>query len=157
MINLFFEDEEIKEDDLYFMCYMIEKVARTLHVRNKEVVNAIGYDELVKQISLANVLHCENPLKVVNDWIEEFKLQKGDFNILDVDKELVTKPPTETQMGKVYKRLIIKTLEPNEDYIQGVVRVYNNEICNIIDNYNSSAYYEPTPTIVRSYYNSSFN
>lgn len=157
MINVFFEDEEIKEDDLYFMCYMIERVARTLHVRNKEVVNAIGYDELVRKISLASVLHCENPLKVVSDWIEEHNLKEGDFDILDVDKELVTKPPTETQMGKVYKRLILNTLESNEDYIQGMIRVYNNEICSIIDNYNSSAYYEPTPTIVRSYYNSSFN
>lgn len=157
MINIFFEDEEIKEDDLYFMCYMIEKAARTLHVRNKEVVNIIGYDELVKKISLASVLHCENPLKVVDDWIEEYDLQKGDFNILDVDKELVTNPPTERQMGKVYKRLILNTLESSEDYIQGLIRVYNNEICDIIDNYNCSAYYEPTPTIVRSYYNSSFN
>lgn len=157
MINIFFEDEEIKEDDLYFICYIIERIARTLHVRNKDVVNAIGYDELVRKISLANVLHSENPLKVVDDWIKEYNLKKGDFNILDVDKELVEKPPTERQMGKVYKRLIINTLEPNEDYIQGLIRVYNNEICNIIDDYNCSAYYESTPTLVRSYYNSSFN
>lgn len=157
MMNIFFEEEEIKEDDLYFICYIIERIARTLHVRNKDVVNAIGYDELVRQISLANVLHSENPLKVVDDWIKEYSLKEGCFNILDVDKELVIKPPTERQMGKVYKRLIINTLEPNEDYIQGLIRVYNNEICNIIDNYNCSAYYESTPTLVRSYYNSSFN
>lgn len=157
MINVFFEDEEIKEDDLYFMCYMIERVARTLHTRNRNVVNAIGYDELAKKISLASVLHCENPLKVVDDWIKEYDLKKGDFDILDVDKELVSKPPTELQMGKVYKRLIINTLEPNEDYIQGLIRVYNSEICDIIDDYNSSAYYEPLPIIVRAYYNSSFN
>ena len=157
MMNVFFKDEEIKEDDLYFMCYMIERVARTLHTRNRGVVNTIGYDELAKKISLASVLHCENPLKVVDDWITEYDLKKGDFNILDVDKELVEKPPTETQMGKVYKRLIVNTLEPNEDYIQGLIRVYNAEICDTIDNYNSSAYYEPLPTIVRAYNNSSFN
>ncbi|WP_195430237.1 hypothetical protein [Clostridium sp. D46t1_190503_E9] len=157
MINIFFEDEEIKEDDLYFMCYIIEKIARTLHVRNRDVINSIGYDELVKKISLASVLHCENPLKVVDDWINEYNLKKGDFDILDVDKDLVDKPPTEIQMGKVYKRLILNTLEPNEDYIQGLIRVYNNEICDIIDDYNCSAYYEPSPTLARAYYNSSFN
>lgn len=156
MINVFFEDEEITENDLYFMCYMIERVARTLHVRNKDVVNSIGYDELAKKISLASVLHCENPLKVVDDWIKEYNLKTGNFHILDVDKDLVTKPPTETQIGKVYKRLILNTLEPGEDYVQGIIRVYNSEICNTIDNYNSSAYYEPTPIIVRSYYSSSF-
>ena len=70
---------------------------------------------------------------------------------------MVTKVPTETQMGKVYKRLILNTLESNEDYIYGLIRVYNHEIWDIIDNDNSSAYYEPLPTIVRAYYNSYFN
>lgn len=120
-------------------------------------INAIGYDELAKKISLASVLHCENPLKVVDDWIKEYDLKKGDFDILNVDKELVEKPSSETQMGKVYKRLILNTLETNEDYIHGLIRVYNAEICDIIDDYNSSAYYEPLTTIIRSYYNSSFN
>ena len=156
MINVFFPDEEVKEDDLYFMCYMIERVARTLHVRNKDVVNAIGYDELARNISLASVLHSENPLKVVEDCINEYNLKKGNFDILDVDRELVDKPPTETQIGKVYKRLILNTLESNEDYIQGLIRVYNSPICETIDNYNCSAYYEPTPIIVRSYYSGGF-
>jgi hypothetical protein len=57
MVNIFFEDEEITENDLYFICYMIERIARTLHIRNRDVVNVIGYDELVKKISLASVLH----------------------------------------------------------------------------------------------------
>lgn len=157
MMNVFFPDEEITEDDLYFMCYMIEKTARTLHVRNREVVNSIGYDELVKKISLASVLHSENPLQVVDDWIKEYNLKNGDFDILDVDKELFENPPTATQMGKVYKRLILNTLEPNEDYIHALIRVYNSKICDIIDDYNSSAYYEPMPTIIRGYYNSTFN
>ena len=47
---------------------------------------------------------------------------------------MVTKVPTETQMGKVYKRLILNTLESNEDYIYGLIRVYNHEIWDIIDN-----------------------
>lgn len=34
MINKYFEDEEIVKDDLFFMCYMIERVARKLHQRN---------------------------------------------------------------------------------------------------------------------------
>ena len=111
----------------------------------------------IRLVYLANVLHSENPLKVVDDWTKEYDLKKGDFDILDVDKELVEKVPSETQMGKVYKRLILNTLEPNEDYIHGLIRVYNAEIYDIIDDYNSSAYYEPLLISVRSYYNSSFN
>ena len=54
-----------------------------------------------------------------------------------------------TQMGKVYMRLILATLQPEEDYINGMIRIYNDEICDMIDNYNSSAYYEPSYVITR--------
>ena len=44
MTNKYFEDEAITENDLFFVCYMIERVARKLHQHNKYVVNTIGYD-----------------------------------------------------------------------------------------------------------------
>ena len=42
MTNIYFPDEEITVNDLYFICYMIERVARKLHQRNRYVVNHIG-------------------------------------------------------------------------------------------------------------------
>ena len=59
-------------------------------------------------------------------------------------------------MGKVYTRLILSTLQPEEDYIDGMIRIYNDEICDTIDNYNSSAYYEPSYVITRAYNNGGF-
>ena len=44
MTNKFFPDEEVTENDLYFMCYMVERIARELHQRNKYVINTIGYE-----------------------------------------------------------------------------------------------------------------
>ena len=156
MTNKFFSDEEVTENDLYFMCYMVERIARELHQRNKYVINTIGYDELVNKISVANVLHCENPLKVVDDWISEYGLKHGDFDITDVDRELAEIIPTATQMGKVYTRLILQTLDGAEDYVQGMIRVYNDPICEKIDNYNCSAFYEPSYVIARAYYEGGF-
>ena len=69
MTNKYFKSEHITENDLFFVCYMIERVARKLHQPNKYVVETMGYDELYRQLSLASVLHSENPLKVENDWI----------------------------------------------------------------------------------------
>lgn len=150
MTNLFF-DEEITENDLYFLCYMIERVSRKLQQRNRYVVNHISRDEWVRLISLANVLHCENPLKIEDEWIEEYDLEKGEFNIYAVNPDLVEHIPTETQMGKVYMRLIVDTLTSEENYVDGLIRVYNNEICNTLDNYNCSAYYEPSYVIAKAY------
>ena len=151
MINKYFEDEKIQQNDLFFMCSMIERVARKIHQRNKYVVNALGYENLYHLISLANVLHCENPDKVVDDWINEYYLKKGTFNIKDVDKELCTIIPTPLDMGKVYMRLIVDTALVNEDYVSGIIRVYNDGICKTIDNYTNGAFYEPSYVIARAY------
>lgn len=157
MKNILFPDENVTEDDLYFMCYITERIARTLHQHNSYVVNTIGYKELVRKICLASVLHCENPLQVVDDFINEYQLVTGKFFITDVKKELVDNIPTETQMGKVYCRLILQTMEEEEDYIQGMLRVYNSWITEVIDNYNTSAYYEPSYILKKAYYANSFN
>lgn len=151
MTNKFFEDEEITDNDIYFLCYMIERIARRLHQRNRYVVNRILKDEWVRLVSIANVLHCENPLKIEDEWIEEYDLEQGDFCITEVDTELVNEVPSPIQMGKVYMRLILSTLQPEENYVDGMIRVYNDEICDTIDNYNSSAYYEPSYVITRAY------
>lgn len=151
MTNIYFPDEQISTDDLYFVCYMIERIARQLKQPNKYVANMMGYDELAKKLSLADTLHSENPLAVVSDWTDEYQLQPGNYDVSNVDSELCPVIPTATQMGKVYKRLILNTLQPGEDYADAILRVYNNPICEVIDNYNTSAYYEPSPYIARSY------
>ena len=135
---------------------MVERVARKLHQKNKYVVNSIPKEEWERLFSLANVLHCDNPLKIEAEWIEEYKLTTGNFDITDVRFRTSRQDPSETQMGKVYTRLILSTLQPEEDYIDGMIRVYNDEICNTIDNYNSSAYYEPSYVITRAYNNGGF-
>ena len=39
MTNVFFPEDEISTDDLYFVCYMIERVASQLKQPNKYVAN----------------------------------------------------------------------------------------------------------------------
>lgn len=138
------------------ICFLIEKVSRHIHQRNAYVVNKLGYDPLYHLISVANVLHCENSDQVVCDVIEEYGLEQGDFHIENVNRELCTNIPTEFDMGKVYTRLIVDTLYPDEDYIEGVLRIYNDEICRTLDDYNNGSYYEPSYVIARAYKNGEF-
>lgn len=156
MRNLFFE-EDVTENDLFFMCYMVERVARKVHQRNAYVIDTIGYQSLAEKISLASVLHCENPEKIEDEWISEYKLENGSFYIENVNSDLADRVPTASEMGKVYTRLILQTLQENEDYIQGMIRIYHSEIAPIIDDYNSSAYYEPSYILKKAYYAGNFN
>lgn len=156
MKNKYFPEEDITLDDLYFICYMIERVARKLRQHNNYVANSIGKEELYHLLSCANVLHCENPLKVEAEWIETYKLEQGDFDITDVDPRLAPHIPSALNMGSVYYRLIRDTMTTGEDFVDGIFRVYNDEICNTIDNYNGSAFYEPSYVVARAYLNGGF-
>ncbi len=156
MKNKYFPEEEIETNDLYFICYMIERVARHLKQRNKYVVNAIGKDNLYHLLSCASVLHCENPLKVEADWIQDYGLNEGNYDITSVDRELAAIIPSPLDMGAVYQRLIRDTMSSKEDYVDALIRVYNHEICEVIDNYNCSAFYEPSYVIARAYQNGGF-
>ena len=147
MTNVFFPEDKVDTDDLYFVCYMIERIARQLKQPNKYVINTMGHND---------VLHSENPLAVAADWIDEYQLKPGNYDVEAVDPKFCSTIPTATQMGKVYKRLILNTLQKEEDFADGILRVYNDPICEVIDNYNSSAYYEPSPYIARSYYAGGF-
>ena len=153
MPNKYFKDEQISYNDLLFVCMMIERVARQLHLHNREVVNALGRDGLYHELSCASVSHCENPEKVVADWIAHYGLTPGDFDILRVNPLLVTVPPTPNQMAGVYARLVRDTRTPDESEPEGLLRVYNHPLCETIDNYNASAYYEPSYWLADAYRN----
>ena len=53
-------------------------------------------------------------------------------------------------------KLFPQTSDTDEDYVQGMIRVYNSPICDKIDNYNCSAFYEPSYVIARAYFEGDF-
>ncbi|MDO4211054.1 MAG: hypothetical protein Q4D23_04975 [Bacteroidales bacterium] len=156
MSNIYFPDEEITFNDLYFVCYMIERTARHLHQHNRYVAEQMGKESLERQLSIAGTLHCMNPLQVVDDWTKEYHLEKGDFDITAIDTQFTDKVPSETQMGKVYARLVESVTPVGGNLAESILRVYASPICKTIDNYNSSAYYEPSYVHTRALLNGSF-
>ena len=155
MSNIYFPDEEITYNDLYFVCYMIERVARSIKQRNRYVVERIGSMGLARQLSTADTNHCLNPEQVVSDWREEYHLENGTTDVTHIDSHYADTVPSATQMGKVYARLI-ETVSQGQNLVQSLQEVYASPICDIIDNYNTGAYYEPSYIQVRAYRNGFF-
>ena len=155
MSNIYFPDEEITFNDIYYVCYMIERVARDIKQPNRYVVERIGSKGLARQLSIAETNHCLNPEQVVKDWKEEYHLEKGTKDVTRVDSRFTDTVPSATQMGKVYARLI-NTISQGQDLVESIQKVYASPICDVIDNYNSSAYYEPSYVQVRAYQNGFF-
>ena len=155
--NIYFPNQEITFDDLKFVCYMIERTARCIKQPNMYVVEHVGKENLMRNLSLADVLHSENPDAVTDRWIEEYQLGEGTTDVMDVDKSLTPTPPTAIQMGKVYARLIQSVQNSQEDIVDSMLKVYSSPICQQLDNYNCSAYYEPSYVITRAFNQGNFN
>lgn len=155
MSNIYFPDEQITFGDLYFVCYMIERVARSIKQRNRYVVERLGRNGLARQLSIAETNHSLNPEQVMSEWKEEYQLEEGSTDVTRVDSRFTDIVPSATQMGKVYARLI-DTVSQGQDLVQSIQKVYASPICDAIDNYNSSAYYEPSYVQVRAYRNGFF-
>jgi len=51
MTNIYFPDEEVTVNDLYFVCYMVEHIARQLKQPNKYVVNTLGRAFQLKKLN----------------------------------------------------------------------------------------------------------
>lgn len=155
MRNKYFADETIGFDDIYFVCYMIERTARRLKQRNIYVATRLGVQGLEHELSVSSTTHSMPAEQIVDEWIEAYALEAGEFDITAVDKRLAPRIPSPTQMGKVYARLI-SAVSDEDNLPQTFLNVYGSPICETIDNYNASAFYEPSYVIERAYRDGEF-
>ena len=72
--------DDPKKNDLFFVCSLIELVARTTKNQKKFIVEKLGVDKITKLYYLAEVYHSENIDKVVNDLIEEKHISFGNYD-----------------------------------------------------------------------------
>ena len=141
--------EDRKSNDLFFVCSIIERIARKTKNTRKDTVNALGVTNIGKLYELADVYHCENIDKVTCEFIESSGLQEGSFDNVEACKYAV---PTYWDIGKVYKRLILRVAqEQNKEIIEVLFEIYNSWITGYIDDYNSNMYYSNPDYIYQSY------
>ena len=124
-------------NDLFFVCSMIEKVSRESKQKQSDVINKIGKENINRLYRYADVFHCENPDKISYELIENNNIEIGTY---DKILRCKYKIPTYWEIGEIYARLIINVNK--EDVINVLFEVYNSWIEEIMDNYNSSFYYE---------------
>lgn len=143
--------ENKKDNDLFYLCSLIDHIARKTKNVRSVVVNCLGRDRLERIYELADVYHCDNIDQVSDDFIREAHIDNGTF---DNEGTCGYAIPSCWDIGKVYKRLI-KSVACDEEInvIEALIKVYNSFISPKIDDYNSSVYYENPSYIFESYRN----
>lgn len=129
-----------KDNDLFFVCGLIDYIARRTKNKRAEIVNRLGRERLQKIYSLADVYHSDNIDRVSDDFIKEARISDGMFDNVSECKYAI---PSHWDIAKVYKRLIKQVAKEEQiDVVDALIKVYNSFLSEKIDDYNSSLYYE---------------
>lgn len=141
--------KEQHQNDLFYLCSLIEYIGRKTKNHRGIVVEALGESELNHIYAFADVYHCENIEKVATELIEKHSLPVGNYdNIKNLGDISI---PTYWDIGKVYSRMINSLSTDITDYIKTLISVYTSWIAQKIDDYRSSMYYENNSYLTSSY------
>ena len=138
-----------EQNDLFFLCSLIEYLGRMTKNHRADIVQALGEKELAHIFALADVYHCENIEKVATELIEKHSIVEGNFdNTKETEDFLI---PTHWDIGKVYARLIASLSSSSKEFIPMLIKIYTSWIAPKIDDYRSSMYYENNSYLASSY------
>lgn len=136
------------DNDLFFVCSLIEHIGRATKNRRADVVSALGKDVLARYLELADVYHCEPIENTAAELIEKRGIIDGNFNNTVGEFNV----PTVFDIAKVYKRLIVSVTENNGTTpVDALINVYASWISDKISDYGCSMYYESPEYLYLSY------
>ena len=139
--------DEKRKDDIYFVCTMIEYVARVTKNRRADIVKYLSKKNIEHQLRVAEVNHCLSFEQVSDEWIEQYSIEQGTFDTITNCKYTV---PSVTAIGRVYQQLVMGISKENEE-AQAIIDVFSSFISDEISDFNSSVYYS-NPDYLRCSY-----
>ena len=139
---------EWNNDDLFYVCSMIEFVARKSHYQPKDFVAKLSVKDLAHLLKAAGVNHCLSFEQICDEWIEEYGIEEGTFDNISTCRYTV---PTVLSIGRVYQTLILNVMELYENVFEAIKTVYSSFISEEISNFNSNVYYSNPDYIKCSY------
>lgn len=135
------------KDDIFYVCTLIEYIARATRNHRKDVVDYFNEDDLARQLRLAEVNHCLSFEQVSDEIIEEYDIKDGDY---DTVSECKYEVPSVTSIGRVYQMLVLAVIK--ENLIEKTIKdVFSSFISDEISDFNSNVYYS-NPDYLRCSY-----
>ena len=134
-------------NDLYYVCALIEYIARQTKNHRSYVVKRIGVEGLRRQLKDAAVNHCLSFEQVSDELIERYGIDEGDFETVERCKYKV---PDYVDIGKLYATIIEDVIndEPREN---AIYKVFSSFLSDMISDFNSDLYYQNPSYLEQSY------
>lgn len=138
---------EIEKNNVYYVCALIEFIARETKNTRKDIINKIGIEGLKDLYNTAEVNHCLTFEEVSDEVIKNYNITQGSFDCVANCKYQV---PTFMAIGKVYMRLVEDNLQENK-IAETIYNIFNSFISDEIANFNTSTYYSSREYLSQSY------
>ncbi len=136
-----------KENDLFYVCSLIEYIGRERKLRRADVVSALGEDSIRRIYRYADTFHCEQIAKVADDFITLRSIPLGDFDNVAKCRYAV---PGYWDIGAVYARLI-EDVADGADPVLKLMEVYASWMSDALSRLNSDLFYQSRGYIAECY------
>ena len=138
-----------RKDDIYYVCTLIEYIARETRNHRKDIIAYFDKDDLSRQLRLAEVNHSLSFEQVSDELIEEYNISNGNFDTVAECKYTV---PSITSIGRVYQMLVLAVCK-DDNVEQAMIDVFSSFISDEISDFNSNVYYSNPDYLRCSYLN----
>lgn len=138
---------EKEKDDFFYVCSLIEFVARQTKNKRGMVVSALGVEGIREQLKFAQCNHCLSFEEVADELIQEYKILDGEF---DTITNCPYKIPSFLAIGKQYARIIFDLAEEGKE-IEELIKIFSSFISDEISDFKTGVYYENMSYLEESY------
>lgn len=129
---------ETDKDNLFYVCSLIEYIARKTKNKRGVVANKLGVKGFDKQLKDAPVNHCLSFEQVGEEVVDQYKIPSGDFESVENCKYEV---PSYTDIGSLYCMMVLDCA-PKGDEVSTAIKIFSSPISDYISDFNSDCYYQ---------------
>lgn len=129
---------ENEKNDFFYVCSLIEYIARKTKNHRGKIVQSIGEVGIEKLLKDAEVNHCLSFEQVSDEVIDYYQIKEGDF---DTVSNCMYTVPGYQDIGKLYSILIEDCAEKGAE-VKELMQIFCSFISDAISNFNSDLYYQ---------------
>ena len=129
---------ENEKNDFFYVCSLIEYIARKTKNHRGKIVQSIGEAGIEKLLKDAEVNRCISFEQVSDEVIDYYQIKEGDFDTVSNCKYTV---PGYQDIGKLYSILIEDCAEKGAE-VKELMQIFCSFISDAISNFNSDLYYQ---------------
>lgn len=138
---------EKEKNDYFYVCSLIEYIARRTKNKRRVIVEALGKEGIEKQLYDAEVNHCLSFEQVSDELISQYQIPDGDFDTITDCKYAV---PSFMDIGKLYSIMIEDCAERGEE-TEELINIFSSFISDEISDFQTDVYYQNPSYLECSY------